>query len=601
MSDNLKKVVEILNGRSDYKPPAFLLQWSNLYYRTSIHTTGVCPSYYPLRQEGNTWGIDANMVRPMTWIYPQYDYIFDTVLFNPHPREPEVIRQWRKSVYRPYQQTPLQQTIDKIRAVISSDSKYSLIVENPDDSEYIWGNNFNGKNLVDCFFEFTKTICEDPNSLFMVLPTSRGREQKDSKINVYIKHIPSRNIVYFGDDEIIFKEDTLYAWYVNANSYIRYKKNDNGEYEQEDRNGYYAHLLGYAPIHFAGGVWNTHGYYDSYLKPAMAFCDDYVAAQSALKLVNKESSHPFIIASSDDCPSCDGLGHYQWCTSCKTPTGSGNCSCNDASNYTQATCRDCNGSKTQSWNPSEWKIVPYDQMDKDHIKMVNPEMSINEFHAKFTAELYQGIKASLHQQHIEEAQSGKAKEIDREGEYLFYQHISNGMWALFEKLLIDVLSIRNISKANGKVRPDIPKYVLVKPTQFDLKTEYDLLDEFRTATESRMPDYVRQRLVESYFDKVYGGDEVMVKKSEVINELDEFSVTTPADKVAYASAGATDFRTVQFSNVLPKLLDKIIRMIGKERFMLMPIEDIEVMVNTEFAKVPPPKKADIQTEEKIIT
>lgn len=597
---DLKRITEILNGRSEYKPPAFLLQWQNIYYRMSIHTTGVCPAFYPLRWDNNRgYYIDNVLSYPTFWLNAIYDRIFDDYLLNRHPRESNEIREYRKSVYRPYQQAALQQAIDKVKASIFAENKYTLVVESKDDNDYIWGRNFDGKTLVDYVAYHFKSIVEDPNSLFVVLPREAGYKTSTQKVEPYIKHIPSRNIIYWTPTEIIFRED-VWAWYINENAYIRYRKNDKGEFEQFDgRKGYYAHLLGYAPCRFAGGVWNTHGYFDSYLKPAQAFCDDFVAAHSAVQLVNKEAAHPFIIAASRDCPECDGRGQYQYCGTHNCRTDSGGCDCVSQESFSVQSCGSCRGSGQQSYNPSEWLIVPPNDMGNDLIKIINPDVKINEFLAKYADNLYDAIMASLHQSYIDEAQSGTAKKIDREGEYLFYQTISDGVWALIDVLLNDILSLRNTSKYEGQIKAEPPKYILVKPTQFDLKTERDLLEEFKVATESKIPDYIRGRQAEAYVDKLYGGDDLMVKKATIINYMDAYSVMTPADKAVMISSGVATAREIQFSAMLPNLINKVAREMGKDAFLKADYEVIEEMVKDEFAEVPPPP-ASQKIEEKVV-
>lgn len=597
MADIIKKITEILNGREKITLPAIVSKWQNIYYNISVHTTGVCPSYIPLRWENSAWTLAGGAtVYPVYWIYPQYDLVFDR-LFSAHPREPQITREWRKSQYRPHQQAPLLQAIDKSCSIISADNKYTLVVDDKEDNDYIWGANFEGKNLVRYVFGHFKAICEDPNCLFIVVPDAPAKQIRSSKVTVKIIQVPTRLISYYSRDEIIFydSEEMLQAWYVNTNSYLRFQKNGENEWMHADgRNGYYAHMFGYLPVHFGGGIWNSHGYYDSYIGAAIPFCDDYVGSNSAVQMVNKEASHPFIIASADDCPDCNGMGHYQYCNSCNCSTT--DCTCNNASNYLLRTCMSCNGTKVKSQNPADWKVVPADQVDKKHIQLVNPDVSINKFLHDFNKDMYEGIRRALHQQYIDEAQSGTAKDIDREGERLWYQTCSNGMWyGLLEKILIDILSIRNISKSNGVIKPNIPKYTLIPPTDFDLKTEYDLLDEYKKSSEAQMPQYILQRQANAFVDKQFGGDEVMVKSSNIINYIDPYSTTTAADKAVYITNGVASADEIRFSNVLPTILNKIQFMWGKERYINASYEEIENECRTLFDKMPKPAQPKEET------
>jgi hypothetical protein len=603
MSDIIKQVTEILNGKATLTPLAILTKWKNIYYNVSVHTTGVCPSYYPLRYDDRTYKavLGSTLYYPFYWLYPEYDIVFER-LFGMHPREPHATRELRKSMYKPYQQAALSKAMDKCKAIISADNKYTLLVDDKADNDYIWGDNFDGKNLVDFFFWHFKAICEDPNSKFIVRTKKPAKEQNTGKVDVEIVHVPTRRIVYCSDDELIYYEgdNNLYAWYVNGASYLRFKKQEDGSYTHMDgRNGYYAHMLGRLPVHTAGGIWNTHGFYDSYIQPAIPFCDDFVGALSAVQMVNKEAAHPFIIAASPECKDCEGVGNVQWCGICNTKAG-GECT-HDHSNWNLSTCRSCNGTKLQSINPGDWLVVPSELMKDDLIKIINPDVKVNEFLVAYKDSIYEGIKDALHQHYINEVQSGKAKEIDRDGERLWYKTCSDGMWALIESALISILSIRNISKANGSVSINMPKYTLAKPTSFDLKTEFDLLEEYKEATDSQIPEYVKQNIVENYVDRVYGGDEVMVKKSKFINYIDPYSVSTPADKTIAINNGVASVDTIRLSDTLPTIMNKLITKKGKEWFLNIDFDDLETEVMAIFKKIPaPPMPKETTTVKEIV-
>jgi len=597
----LPRAIEMLNGINYSCLPA-IAKWQEIYYRTSIHTTGVCPRFYPLRDGGV---LGDSYIEPTGWLGARdggwgerYDYIFDTFLLNKHAREPEVTRQWRKSVYRPYQMDPLLECIGATSACIFGDSKYTLIIEDKDDSDYINGNNFDGKTFIGYFQWMFKAICEDPNSIFVVVPKEAGYATTTKKVEPQIIHIPSRYIYYISDTEIIYYQPyTNYAWLVNELGYFRFEKQNDKWFPMDANIGYYAHLLTYKPAHFAGGIWNTHKYYDSYLKPAQAYCDDFVSAHSDVQMINKEASHPFIQAASSDCPACNGLRQDRRCTTCGGSDTS--CSCDTIDNIHLVDCTTCRGSGKQTYNPADWMIVPPDQMGNDLIKVVEFNVSTNEYLDKHAETILLGIKKSLHQHYVEEAQSGVAKEIDRSGQYLFRSMVCDGVWSLIEKCLIDVLSIRNTSVSNGIRKPEPPKYILVKPTDFDLKTENDLLDEYKNSTEAKTPEWVRQKQVEQYVDKIFGGDDAMKRKAALINEMDAFSVTSITDKTALLAASGISPKDFQFSNVLPKILDKILRERGKQWFVTADYDLIETEVNAIFAAMPPLEMPVETTEVKV--
>jgi len=593
MARSQTEVLSMLNGSFALQP--FLIQWQNIFYRTSIHTTGTCPRFYPLRyNETSGYALGTAQTTPTWWINANYDLIFDTYLLNRYPREPQITREYRKSVYRPYQMAPLLEAINSLSACIFGDSKYTLLISDTEDQKYIDGKNFSGKTFVGYFEWMFKAICEDPNSLFVVKPKV-SRKETGTMVEPEIIHIPSAEILYISEDEVVYYEpfsDRQYAWWITDTGYFRFKREEDGKtYVNADGvdDGYYAHLLNRKPIHIAGGIWNTLRYYDSYLKAALPFCDDFVSAHSDVQMVNKEACFPFIQMVQTDCPGCNAHGEVQFCNTCHHKGSQ--CVCeSENKDFSRIACPDCNGAKfIMSFNPGQRVMVPKDMADKELLKIINFDVNINK-HLQETADLIKaGIKSSLHQQTIDEAQSGKAKEIDREAEYLYRSMVSNGVWNLIESCLIDVLSIRHTQVTDGERKPEIPQYELVKPTDFALKTEFDLLEEMKESKDADIPEYVIKKQLEQYVDKVFGGSDYMKRKVSLINQMDPFAVTPMIEKSAMLASNAITIDAFSFSNNLPTILDKIKRERGTIWFVNAPYDEIEALVKKENDTIEKPE------------
>lgn len=600
MAKTQVEVLDMLRVGENLGLQPFLLQWKNVFYRTSIHTTGTCPRFRPMRETNGIYGMDTTTWEyPAWWINANYDWVFETHLLNRYPREPEITRNFRKSVYRPYQMAPLLECINSLVTCILGDNRYTLTVEDTADNDYIWDKNFEGKTLIEYFQWKFKAICEDPNSLFVVMP-NKGRTELSAgeKISPTIKHVPTVEILYITEDEIVFYEpytNGQLAWWVTDMGYFRFRKGDDGNYVNIDGNkdGYFAHLLTRRPVHFAGGIWNNLRYYDSYLKAALPYCDDLVSQHSDVQMINKEACFPFIQVVEEDCPTCSGLGQLQFCTSCYSMANS--CSCSEETmDLIKQKCHACNGSgNTVSFNPGQRIQVPKDQADKELMKIINFDVNINK-HIQETANgIKEGIKKALHQQYVDEAQSGIAKEIDREAEYLYRSAVSNGVWNLIENVLIDILSIRH-TDASGKVT--LPRYELVRPTDFALKTDMDLLKDYKESTDANMPAWVRQAQVAQYVDKIFGGSDIMKKKASVINQIDAYSVHTPDQKSAMLAANAITIEAFTLSNNASVIIDKLIRKNGSNWFVNASYEDIETQMLEQAKLIQLPPKPDALDE-----
>lgn len=586
---SLQGYLDLLNDGT-YKSPVLIERWRKIYYGLSLHIDGVRPAYQDLRYPAKPW------IYPASFAGAYYQEIFDVELLNRHPREKEEQRQLRLSQYRPFQKDPFLRVIQSIVGAIFQDSNYSIQIDNKDDNDYIWGENFEGKSLPDYFASKAKNIFEDPNGVFIIVPAEPYYATTTSLIQPKIFFIPSKDIIYIANDEIVFNI-LDYTWAVNNIGYFRFKKDidiDKYIHVDEKHGGYYAHLTGSVPIMVAGGQWNTQGYFDSWLDAAKAWADEFVTNKSAEQMVNKDSSHPYKQFASDVCPSCEGRKQIQYCTYHKCPTDNGNCNCtaSDADrNYALRYCENCGGTGTVSRNPGDHMEVPMDQMDKDAIKIHNPDMTVNEFHKKNNEDIFLALMRSLHLNYIDEAQSGTAKDKDMETRYQFYMAISNDWFErLIRGVIKQILSLRNVTTNNGITIPSPAEYIIMKPTQFAIKTADQILQELDTATKAKVPYYIRAKQTEDYVDRYYGGDEVMKRKTSIINKLDKYSVATNDEIAVSVLNGFGTQRQAQYHEALPLIIDEIIDNVGKEDFVNMPFERIKKMANglfdAQYPKIP---------------
>lgn len=581
-----KGVIDLLNDKSRVVNP-LLNKWTGVYYGMSLHIAGACPSFIDYRfpetldtTSNDPKNIIRRRVQPVNYYGLAYDLIFDTYLFNRHPRENDKTRNWRKSQYRPITKAPFQKAIEVTMGAIFQDSNYSIEVDNKADNDYIWGNNFNGQNLVNYFSSKFQTICEDPNGIFVVIPKEPMFATTTAQIEPEIVFINSKNIIHVSDDEIVFSRPD-YIWNINNIGLFRYQQNDKSEYFHVDEKygGYFFHMMGSIPKMIGGGNWNTQGFYDSWLDKAKPIADDYIASKSAEQLVDKEASHPWIIAVNTDCPDC------------VNSSGSIQVECADCPGGVEIKpCPTCHGSGEISRNPGDWMTVPQDMIGKGHmLEIVNPDTAINTYHHKKCQDLYQDLLSSLHLNYIEQAQSGVAKDKDMETRYQFINKISTDIFdRLIPEALDNITSYRNVAiSEDGVLKPTPSHYTIVKPTQYQIKTSNDLLNDFDVSTKANMPAFVRVRQVNDYVDKQFGGDETMKRKTELITQLDFMSVLTSAEKQSMVIGGGATSRDWQYSNYLPVIIDDIIRQNGKEWFEDQPFDSIKTEIDIRFAAISP--------------
>lgn len=553
-------------------------KWQGVYIGMSAHIDGAEPRYTSSRT--------GKQVIPPNFFGEEYQKFMEERWFSAHPREDEVIRQWRMGQYRPFQKDPFLRVIQNITGSIFQDTAYSIEFEDVDDYDYIWGNNFDGTNLIKYFSDHFKNIAEDPNSIFVRIPKEPGYATTTTSIEPEILWIPSRDIKHITDDEVIFHvgegEDRV-VWVINRVAYLRFRVDSDGTVIDIDRadgrnGGYYVHSLDRLPVDIAGGIWNTQGYYDSWLDSARAWADNFVSQMSALQLVNKEASHPFIIEASVDCPECHGHGEKQVeCTDC--PTG-----------VSLQKCNKCEGKGLISRNPGDRLIAPVgeDGSIGDLIKIVNPEVAVNEYNLKNAESVFKSLEKSLSLNYIDEAQSGEAKDRDLETRYQFYSAISTDIYGrLIYNSIKDIIGLRHIVTENGISRPKQDGFTITPPSEFKIKTASILLSEYDEAKKSGVPDYVLGKQLEDYVDRIYGNNEILKKKVSVINDIDILALKSDSDKQIMVMNNAATTRDYQFSVRLPKIIDRMIREKGDIRFLDMKVYEIEAEALRMFNEMIP--------------
>lgn len=590
----LPEILKLINEKAPrsegayWDVPPYMRNKCAVYYRMSLHIDGICPSFIDYRwgqfipSQGGNWETRY----PYGWGGNEYDYIFNTFIYNRHQREAEVSRQWRLGQHKPFTQAPFKQAIQVITGAIFQDSGYSITVNDRQDNDYIWGNNFHDKTLPGYIEWSFQKIAEDPNGVFITIPRKPADETTTERIEPDIWFVYSKHIIHHTDDEIIFRVDDI-VWAVNKEAYYRFQKQGE-EYVSVDVKGfYYTHLLGYKPIVVAGGEWNTQGHYESWLNAARPWADEFLTCKSAEQLVDKEATHPWIIEADMECPECDASGKRQWCGTCSHYGDE--CSCGVNTSFVLRACNNCNGTGSISHNPGEHILVPAERMGEKMVDIVNPSVEVPRLHMEKSEKLYAAILKALHLNFIEQAQSGIAKERDMETRYQFILRISNDLFGrLIPHILDTILSLRNVRVNNGIPEPFKGDYIIIKPTEFQVKTSYDLLAEYKEGKESQIPDFQLSALLNEYVDKQFGGNDILLKKTKFITCKDPLAVKTDADIQIVVMNNFVSQRKAQYHYELPNILDEIITTKGAEWFLKADIPSISAEVDKLFAAIAPP-------------
>lgn len=583
---DISQVIEILKKDlpKDKSMSATIKAWRDVYYGISLHISGAAPQYKDLRT--------GRWVVPSNYYGEEYQRLFDEFLFSRHPRETDEIRWWRYSQYRPMTKAPFGQIIEIVSGALFQDSNYVIDLPDEEDKEYIYQNRFQGYDLIGYFANIgIKNISEDPNGVFLRIPSYPYYEQTSSRLDVDVWFVHTKDTVWHSKTDLVFKKGQ-YAYWVNTQTIWRFTyDSDKKEYyiAPNDKGGYYAHMMGKLPVTVAGGEWNTNGYFESYFDKAKAVADEFISSFSAAQMVDKEASHPFIVAAQEECPDCDGVGRITAnCSHCNGTTNDGQCTYCDTYGQVMRRCGTCHGDGKQSKNPGQWMLLPIEKLQAGvPIQIVSPDTAINTHHREVIKELKDNLLNALHLRKTDKAESGEAKAIDQEWLYQFLSKISNHA---FDKIIYDsigdIIAYRNVSSERGLMSPSQYPFTIIKPTQFQIKTSEDLLDEFEKGKTAGLPTIIRQRAAEAYVDKQYSGDAVLQKTMKVINRLDTLSVYSSEEILSLRAANMYSLEDLVFHRLLPQWLEQIAEEKGDDWFIQSDYqtikEEVEKLKKTEM-------------------
>lgn len=559
----INKVKERLNNK-DYQRECKKNQEiaKKVFIEISLHTLGAMPAYKNLRGGG--------IVQPRGYYDGRYQDRFDNILFSRHARESDTTRNWRMSQYKPLTRSAFGQLSENIIGSIFQDNNYSIQIDDKEDADFILMQpSFDGYDLVTWVAQKGYAhMVNDPNGYFVRMPNyGVGAKYNDiRKPQIYF--INGFDVLEKTEDYIIFNKDK-YTYYIDKAFIWRFKCTKDGTYyiDEEYNQGYYSHFLGRLPIDVAGGFWNEMGYWESFYSKAIPIADEFVSCYSAEQMVDKEASHPFIQVTQEDCPTCQGSGYDKSkCTKCEDGYKEG---CDCAYGYVEHKCSTCNGRKVVDLSPADRFYVPAEQMDKDMVRIISPDTTINTYHHNKNNELYKKLEESLYKYELGDNQSGLAKSYDLEQKDLFFAKIINHLFDnIISNSIRDITAYRHVAVDNSnRIRPLEIGFTIVKPKQTRIRTTLDLLNEYKSVIEASLPlTGVRQAYID-YMDKQYSGDPLVMKKVQMQMKYDILLCVNNQDRLAKLATNSITIYELKLSDNMDNIMDNLIDEKGQDWFV----------------------------------
>lgn len=566
----LNALLDAVNNKSLPQPDKKSC-WVEASDRISVHAKGIRPKFESTRKRNsssNRTNISAGVVTPANY-EKRYQYLFDDYILNRHPNENPEHYNWRLSTFPLISQEIYLNAKEQIIGAIFQQNQYGVKANDPGDQEYLDSIQF---------IDFIKDkapeeIFTDPNCLFVVVEGHFGEFDSTEIANPIIEIAESRHIMYYKPREaVVFEgrekhEGKKIIYFVDINWCVKLIETKNGNRNSFEVLSYYEHGFGELPV-----VENNTNFFQKYV----SWADMLARNISDDEVIAKNASYPIRQVVEPVCPTC--LGSKVVPVPCKDDSGMTE-GCTDQ-------CGQCGGRGTISINPGDTFVVPErDRNDsrpiEDYVKYINPDISINDFSYKRWKEIYDFGMRSMHMRYTEEAQSGVAKAIDREQLYLLITNVRNTIYRIAEKLLRYIIAYRTVLPIDGIEQNKSKEYTIHLPTQFQIKTEYDLQQEYTDLITKGADITVRLAKLNEYMYKVYQGDTLALKKYEAIKSFDWLFGMTDSELNTRKILGSAQINDFIRHDRATFILNKLILEKGPSWVIEMPTQTVvEAMENS---------------------
>lgn len=565
------------------KPPAVKEQWEATYHRMIVHTRGVYPT----------------------------DLIETT-----RPYEPQEIKKYRKAIYEPVTQDAIGRGIDSIyRTLYEANGNItpaSTIADYIKTKRFAATDSGAGEDSQTfkeyMFGDVLRGMIDDPNGVLIWMPVSpddyKGIPPNDipptEKVEVEPWLVNSSRFVHNTKDWFAFTGATLWAfkdgnktvekpyyWIMSKTHIYRYVPIAMVT-AQEGTNIYkgvkYAIEIYYeiadeqnasfslVPRRILGGnkSLDKEGtkYYQSYFNGYVAYGNEAIRAFSDNQGVMVMNNFPIKAEKGQKCKSCkfgkitDGNETYE--------------------------CRECAGTGyVISKSPYSIRVttppgtgdpagdLEYKKMDD--VRYYSPPIEALRESTQRWKDFIHLAEISINISFLQQAQSGVAKEIDRENLYAMLFKISENLFSLI-KWSLDVIQIYRVPFAR-----DRKDNVVTPPANFQIKTSKDLIEEIK-ALQTAPTAFSASTAVQLAKKQFYGND-VKIKIIESLAIYDPFFSYTSADILQIKASGELLPEDIPRHNYGNQIMTKVAAEMGEEAFLNAPYSTIETKANEKLDEI----------------
>lgn len=470
------------------------------------------------------------------------------------PYEDVKIQKYRVKVFRPITQNIILRAIDSIQRVFS---KANVTIKTGDlVKTFIEGHNFKGSDLHNYLNRAgIKRMIEDPNGILVWWVNKDSIVAKNKRVMPEPIMLLSKNIVDHNEEVLTFLSNEkspvqvpngrggfktvnegLVYYIVTKTQYLRRVQVGEKSKKKFDLVPYYDHNIGEIPAVVLKGYETSYTneetnediyYFISFFAGFVAYGDEAIRQFTDYQGVHTVSAHP--IREMEEIP-CVAEG----CKGGKVRTQKGD-------EFDVTNCGVCHG-RGMMIPDSPYGILfrPKSKTgafaEKDArgektplLRYITPPVEILEFSNRSWQEMVEKAEKALNLLFIDEAQSGKAKEIDREQLIATLDAIGRNIYGN-----IYANSLRYIAALLGDTKP----ISISLPASFRNKTEQELLAELTELKKNNAPDVVIIEATKEYMRKKFSDNQIMLKIVDVLAIYDPYFIYDTTEKTEMAASGA---------------------------------------------------------------
>jgi len=460
------------------------------------------------------------------------------ILEESFPNEDPKILQYRKQTYQPKTESPVVKAITDLSRLLST-SKHSVLFDNDDMQSWYKSYKLGDDDLFHYFFKVvTPNRVSDPNALMVVDVTGSGLTSNRERVEPMFKIIQSDRvifndpdfnlIIYSGVSKPKYSRNTIASingfYHVVTDEFYGIIENGNFSVIYEQNTGLTPWLtLGGRAIQKYDNYGNTYTIYKSDFSAAVPYLNDAAIFDNQHKSVMLSTCFPIKFVDGIDCTTCHGTGHVY----------------NEENPDQPKTCGTCGGlGKVLFMSPlAGYNLSPEprgvgtadDKKQRDPIRFYSPDTSTIQMTSDEAKSALENAKMVLNiDRSLKSAQSGVAKEMDREPEYLEISKISDDMYMKLQHTLEVVQAL---------VFMDTTSEVSVNPpVSFDIKTEVELMAEF-AESQKGMDASIRYGAYLSYIDQRYSQNETMKRIAQLSSAYTTLILFTIDERNKLLAAG----------------------------------------------------------------